>query len=121
MTPQSTEAPAKAEGATPASPDSTKVVDTLQTTTQQASEQASTQAKAAEQQAQGLIDKAKSLLAEQKYQDALASLNQLANTQLTTEQQKLVADLKTQIQNGLSKAAVADSASALGNALGGKK
>jgi hypothetical protein len=94
--------------------EASKAADTVKATAQQVTQGASTQANAAEQQAQGLIDKVKSLIADQKYQDALSSLNQLANANLTAEQQKLVADLKTQIQNALSKASVTDAASALG-------
>jgi len=53
-------------------------------------------------QAQTLIDKAKVLVTEKKYQDALASLQQLTGFQLTAEQQKMVADLKTTIQSALN-------------------
>jgi len=56
-------------------------------------------------QAQALIDKAKVLVTEKKYQDALASLQQLTGFQLTTEQQKMVADLKTTIQSALNSEA----------------
>jgi len=84
-------------------------------------DQAGTQAKAADQQAQGLIDKAKSYIADQKYQDALTTLNQLTGSKLTDEEQKLVDSLKAQIQSALAGAATKDAASALGGALGGKK
>lgn len=83
--------------------------------------QAQGQVNAAQQDAQGLIDKAKNLVAENKYQDALASLNQLAGAKLSTEQQQMVDGLKTQIQAALAKATSGNAASALGNALGGAK
>lgn len=72
-------------------------------------------------QTQGLIDRAKGYVAEQKYQDALSSLSQLASSKLTADQQKTVDSLKAQIQSALAKAAGSDPASALGGALGGKK
>ena len=66
-------------------------------------------------QAQSLIDKAKTLVADKKFQDAAAALQQLGNTALTPEQQKLVTDLKEQIKKGLE--AAAGGASAVGNLL----
>jgi hypothetical protein len=97
------------------------VVDAAKAAVKDVADQAATQAKAAEQQAQGLIDRAKSLVAEGKYQDALSSLTTLNTAQLTAEQQKLVDGLKAQIQAALAKATGSDAASALGGALGGKK
>jgi hypothetical protein len=84
-------------------------------------DQAATQAKAAEQQAQGLIDRAKAYVADEKYPDALSSLNQLTGIKLTDSQQKLVDSLKAQIQAALAKATTGDAASKLGGALGGKQ
>lgn len=98
-----------------------KAADTAQSAAKQVSEQATAQAKATQEQAQGLIDRAKAYVSEQKYQDALSSLNQLTNIKLTAEQQKLVDDLKAQIQSALAKATGSNAASALGDALGGKK
>ncbi|MCX6928884.1 MAG: hypothetical protein NT154_37590 [Verrucomicrobia bacterium] len=107
--------------ATGAVSEAAKTVDAAKEAATAATDQAAAQAKAAAQQAQGLIDRAKSLVGDKKYQDALTSLGQLANVKLTPEQQKLVDDLKTQIQSALAKASAGDAASALGGALGGKK
>jgi hypothetical protein len=71
--------------------------------------------------AQGILERARTLIAEGKYQEASTSLNQLGTGSLTPDQQKIIDGLKTQIQAALSKAAAGDAASALGGALGGKK
>ena len=96
-----------------------KAVDAAKTTAKEVTEQAT-----AQDQAQGLIEKAKAFVADKKYQDALASLNQLAGSKLTPDQQTLVDGLKAQIQAALAKAAGTGTnaaASALGGVLGGKK
>jgi len=76
---------------------------------------------AATNQAQALIDKAKGLVTNEKYQDALNVVQQLSSLKLTPEQQTLVDGLKSQIQTALAKVTATDAASALGNVLGGKK
>jgi hypothetical protein len=76
---------------------------------------------AADTETQRLIDKAKTLVADQKYSDALNAVQKLSSMKLTPEQQTLVDGLKTQIQTALAKSSGADAASAVGNVLGGKK
>jgi hypothetical protein len=66
---------------------------------------------------QGLIDKAKSLVAESKFSDASSVVQQLAGLSLTSEQQKLVDGLKEQIQKALAAKATENAAGAAGNLL----
>lgn len=83
--------------------------------------QAETAATAVSGTAQTLIDKARGLVTEKKYQEALTALGQLSDLKITDEQKKMVESLKTQIQKALAGQAAPDGASAVGNLLGGKK
>jgi len=65
--------------------------------------------------AQATIDKAKALVADNKFQEGLTMLNGLAGMVLTPEQQKMVDDLKVTIQKAMSSKA----GQAVGNILGG--
>jgi len=70
--------------------------------------------KVAADQAQGLIDKATRLVADSKYDEAMNSLKQLSELKLTAEQQKLVEDLRSQVQKALAKTASGESTKAYG-------
>jgi hypothetical protein len=98
-----------------------KAVDAANTATKAVADQTTSQADAATAQSQSLIDKAKSYVADQKYQDALTTLSQLSSSKLTADQQKLVDGLKAQIQSAMAKTSGGDAAAALGGALGDKK
>ena len=63
-------------------------------------------APAAADKAQGIIDQAKKLLADNKASEALTSLKGLNGLQLTPEQQSAVQSLKDQIQKALAGSAV---------------
>lgn len=53
-------------------------------------------------QLQKVLDQVKGLLSEKKYPEALAAFSQLSNVNLTSEQQKLVQDLKAQVQTAMA-------------------
>jgi hypothetical protein len=69
---------------------------------QDAGTAAQAQAPAATDKAQGVIDQAKKLLADNKASEALTSLNGLSSLQLTPDQQSAVQNLKDQIQKALA-------------------
>jgi len=69
-------------------------------------------------QAQGLIDQAKTLLSESKYQAAVDTLQKLSSLKLTSEQQTAVNDLKAQIQKYMASQATSDGVKAIGSLLG---
>jgi hypothetical protein len=72
-------------------------------------------------QVQALLEKAKTLTANQKYQDALGYVTQLYNTKLTPDQKQQVDALKAQIQTAMAQKAESQATSVLGGFLGGKK
>jgi hypothetical protein len=88
-----------------------------QTAVTDATKQAQDAAAATTDTAQKWIDKAKSLIAENKFSEASSVLQQLAGQPLTAEQQKLVDSLKEQIQKVLAAKATSEGASAAGNLL----
>jgi hypothetical protein len=114
-------APVAVEAPKPSEPianEPAKVVESAKPPAKEAVDQATSQTDAATAHSQSLIDKAKSYVADQKYQDALSTLSQLSASKLTPDQQKLVDALKAQIESAMAKASTSD---ALGGALGGKK
>ena len=64
-----------------------------------------------------IIDQAKALVSDKKYSEALNSLQSLSGFKLTTEQDKIVAGLKDQIQKAMAAVTGSDSATAVGNML----
>ncbi len=72
-------------------------------------------------QVQVLLDRARNLTANQKYQDALDTVIQLYNTKLTPDQKQKVDALKNQIQTALAQKAAAEATSTLGGFFQGKK
>jgi hypothetical protein len=65
----------------------------------------------------GVIDQAKALIGQNKYTEALTSLQSLAGTTLTADQEKIVAGLKEQIQKAIAAKTGTDAANAVGNLL----
>lgn len=76
-------------------------------------------AAASSDQAQSLIDKVKTLIAEKKYSEAATTLKELSALKLTPEQQKLVDDLKAQLQKALASTAADDATKKATDAAGG--
>jgi hypothetical protein len=74
------------------------VADSAVTQAKQVADSAQKVAEQATAQAQSLIQQAQALVGQQKYQDAAAALEKLAGLKLTAEQQKLVTELKSEVQ-----------------------
>jgi hypothetical protein len=134
--PSASEAPPTAQPPMPAAAEAHKTAEAGQAATQEAqaaaastaqqtvsgaSNQAVTAVAASMTEVQALIEKAKGLVTDEKYKDALTVVQQLSGMRLTPEQRTLVDGLKAQIQTALAKSTAPDAASALGNVLGGKK
>jgi hypothetical protein len=109
----------------PASTETRKATDNAAAAAQQAASAATNQAgdtiADSMSQVQSLIDKAKGLVTDEKYKDALTVVRQLSGLRLTPEQRTLVDGLKAQIQTALAKSATSDAASAPGSVPGGSK
>lgn len=69
---------------------------------------------------QNILDRTKNLLNEKKYPEALAALGELSSVNLTSEQQKLVEQLKAQIQNAMTQQTANDGLKAVGGLLNKK-
>lgn len=116
------EAPPKGDAElSPAQTKTTEAVKQATTTAEVVKDTAKAAVDQASSKAQELITQAKSLVDAKKYTDASNILQQLAALKLTPEQQKLVEDLKTTIQQALAKQATTEGAKAVGGLLGGKK
>ena len=69
------------------------------------------------QKSQGLIETAQKLAGENKYTEALQVIKDLASLRLTTEQQKLVDNLKEQIKKAMADKAGSEADKAIGGPL----
>lgn len=65
----------------------------------------------------GVIDQAKALIGQNKYTEALTTLQGLAGTTLSADQDKIVAGLKEQIQKAMAAKATTEATGAIGNLL----
>ena len=109
---------ARAEAAKAAAAANAETVKTADVVKAEAAKPEATPAEAAKAtdngKAQALIDKAKSLVAENKFSDASSVLQQLAGQALDGDQTKLVDGLKEQIQKALAARAAENAAGAAG-------
>jgi hypothetical protein len=71
----------------------------------------------ANDQAASIIDQAKALVGQNKYTEALSSLQQLSGMKLSDSQTAIVTTLKEQIQKAMAAKTATDAGSAVGNLL----
>jgi ElaB/YqjD/DUF883 family membrane-anchored ribosome-binding protein len=90
-----------------------EVKTTAEKTVTDVTQQAQSLTTTAGSKAQEYIDKAKTFVSQQKYQDAMSALKQLGNLSLSPEQQKAVDDLKKAIQNALGAQATTNGINAV--------
>jgi len=109
------------EAAKPIVDEASKAVESVQPAVEKAAgdvkEAASSVVSDTKSQADALIAQASKLVQEARYSDAGKVIEQLASMKLTPEQEKLVEDLKTQIQKALSSLSTTNAAQAVGNLL----
>ncbi len=79
--------------------------DAAKDTAAKAATAASQAASDATAQAQGILDSAKKLAGESKWPDVSQTLSKLQGLKLTADQEKMLADLKAQVQKALQDAA----------------
>jgi hypothetical protein len=120
----------KQETSTPQAPETTKpaaegAATEMQKSAETAAPAAQEAATAATSEAQSMIDKAKALVADSKYSEAMDLLKKLSSMQLTPEQKQLVDDLTAQVQKAMAGAAASSATQkaqdAAGGMLGGNK
>lgn len=93
-----------------------QVKDAAQKGVAEAQSQLTDSASAAQAKVQGILDRAKGLVAEKKYTEALSLLQQeLAGLKLTADQQKLVDGLKAEVQKLMASSTAKDAGKALGD------
>jgi hypothetical protein len=94
-----------------------QAVAEVRTTAENATAEAGRQVGAVTDQAQKLIDQAKSLIAERKYNEAWESLTRVSGLQLTADQKRVVEDLKAELQKLMANPGVSNAVNAARNLL----